>query len=218
MILGGIGQSLASAADCPMYSLKYDMDGDGYISRMEWGNFTCAGCDADAYCVTAGRRGGEQQNTFVSSCNDGSGDSLPGCEYGFDWLDSPWKLSSMQASAFYDRPSTSGAAHHRALNQGFSESRSDSSRDQFPAGDGRLSPDELWTPRCNLFLDMISLKEIDPHMMLVVFLPALLFESACFGIDMGIFLKQLPQVCTGHKARTHAATSPLHVPPPLTRA
>ena len=30
--------------------------------------------------------------------------------------------------------------------------------------------------------------------MLVVFLPALLYESAAFGIDMGIFLKQLPQI------------------------
>ena len=28
----------------------------------------------------------------------------------------------------------------------------------------------------------------------LVFLPALLFESACFGIDMGIFIKQLPQI------------------------
>ena len=111
MILGGIGQSLASAADCPMYSLKYDMDGDGYISRMEWGNFTCAGCDADAYCVTAGRRGGEQRHTFISSCNDGSdADSAPGCEYGFDWLDSPWKLSSMQTAAFYDDPRARAAA------------------------------------------------------------------------------------------------------------
>ena len=31
--------------------------------------------------------------------------------------------------------------------------------------------------------------------MLVVFLPALLFESACFGIDMGLFRKQVLQIC-----------------------
>ena len=52
-----------------------------------------------------------------------------------------------------------------------------------------------------VFRDIISLKDIDPHLMLVVFLPALLFESACFGIDMGIFLKQLPQIIS---TRAHA--------------
>ena len=110
----------------------------------------------------------------------------------------------------------------------FIDGVADSARAREPPGDGRLSPDELWTPSCNLFLDIISLKDIDPHLMLVVFLPALLFESACFGethksgpveplpasqwepternslsrgtphastgIDMGIFLKQLPQI------------------------
>ena len=33
----------------------------------------------------------------------------------------------------------------------------------------------------------IGIADIDPHVMLVVFLPALLFESACFGLDIGIF-------------------------------
>ena len=41
---------------------------------------------------------------------------------------------------------------------------------------------------------MITLKDIDPHLMLVVFLPALLFESACFGVDLGIFRRQLSQI------------------------
>jgi len=59
------------------------------------------------------------------------------------------------------------------------------SRTEMP--DCYLTPDELWTPSCNLFHDFISLQDIDPHLMLVVFLPALLFESATFGIDMGIF-------------------------------
>ena len=62
-------------------------------------------------------------------------------------------------------------------------------------GDGYLDPDELWTSRCNLMRDFLSLMDIDPHLMLVVFLPALLFESACFGIDMGIFRKQIAQIC-----------------------
>ena len=55
---------------------------------------------------------------------------------------------------------------------------------------GYLTPDELWTDRCNLLRDMIGLADIDPHVLLIVFLPALLFESACFGIDWGLFYKQ----------------------------
>ena len=61
---------------------------------------------------------------------------------------------------------------------------------------GLLSADELWTPRCNLVRDMLGLASIDPHVMLVIFLPALLFESATFGIDMGLFLKQKFQILT----------------------
>eukprot|EP00441_Pelagodinium_beii_P041071 CAMPEP_0197632526 /NCGR_PEP_ID=MMETSP1338-20131121/9231_1 /TAXON_ID=43686 ORGANISM="Pelagodinium beii, Strain RCC1491" /NCGR_SAMPLE_ID=MMETSP1338 /ASSEMBLY_ACC=CAM_ASM_000754 /LENGTH=930 /DNA_ID=CAMNT_0043204089 /DNA_START=71 /DNA_END=2863 /DNA_ORIENTATION=+ len=62
------------------------------------------------------------------------------------------------------------------------------------AGDGKLSADELWTFECNFLRDLLSLADMDPHVLLVVFLPPLLFESACFGIDMGIFKKQLPQI------------------------
>ena len=61
-------------------------------------------------------------------------------------------------------------------------------------GDGQLSADELWTEECNLVRDMVSLSDIDPHALLVIFLPALLFESAAFGVDLGIFRKQLPQI------------------------
>ena len=59
--------------------------------------------------------------------------------------------------------------------------------------DGYLSADELWTPHCNLLRDMLGLSDIDPHQLLVIFLPAL-FESACFGIDMGLFNKQRFQI------------------------
>ena len=42
--------------------------------------------------------------------------------------------------------------------------------------------------------DMLGLSDIDPHVLLVVFLPALLFESACFGLDVGIFRMQIVQI------------------------
>ena len=60
--------------------------------------------------------------------------------------------------------------------------------------DGYLSADELWTTNCNLLRDMLTLSDIDPHYLLTLFLPALLFESACFGIDMGLFNKQIVQI------------------------
>ena len=60
--------------------------------------------------------------------------------------------------------------------------------------DGYLSADELWTHRCNLLHDMVQLSDMDPHLILTVFLPAQLFESAAFGIDMGIFRKQFYQI------------------------
>jgi len=62
------------------------------------------------------------------------------------------------------------------------------------AHDGKLSADELWTADCNLLRDMIGLSDLDPHLILTVFLPALLFESAAFGVDMGIFKKQIWQI------------------------
>ena len=49
-----------------------------------------------------------------------------------------------------------------------------------PSPSGVLEPDEQWTWQCNLMRDMLGLSDIDPHVLLVVFLPTLLFESACF--------------------------------------
>jgi hypothetical protein len=101
------------------------------------------------------------------TCGDGSvevpgGPPVPGCRYTFEMLDAPWKQTSMVTEYI-----KSGA------------------------GDGLLSADELWRPECNLFRDLVGLSDIDPHVLLVVFLPPLLFESACFGIDYGIFRKQV---------------------------
>ena len=61
------------------------------------------------------------------------------------------------------------------------------------AGDGLLSADEMWSARCNFLKDYISVSDMDPHLMLLVFLPVLLFESD-FAIDMGVFLKQQSQI------------------------
>lgn len=59
---------------------------------------------------------------------------------------------------------------------------------------GDLEADELWTTECNLMRDMFGLSGIDPEWLLTVFLPALLFESACLGLDFGIFKMQLTQI------------------------
>ena len=50
-------------------------------------------------------------------------------------------------------------------------------------GDGKLSADELWQAPCNLLADAMGIANIDPHLLLLLFLPVLLFESA-FAIDM----------------------------------
>ena len=194
ILLGGVAQLLAMESDCPMYALKHDADGDGYISESEWNHFLCVNCTQDSFCLAAGRRG-EAKEFYLSTCGDGSAKpDATKCWYTFEWLDSPWKLSSMHAEHKFEFPTDGPGGHRRGLAGGVPSSMDSTARAGSPAGDGRLSPDELWTVRCNLLLDMISLKDIDPHMMLVVFLPALLYESAAFGIDMGIFLMQLPQI------------------------
>lgn len=60
--------------------------------------------------------------------------------------------------------------------------------------DTKLAPDELWRPECNLLSSWISLATgMDPHVMLIVFLPALLFESA-FALDIATFQRQMVQI------------------------
>jgi hypothetical protein len=77
------------------------------------------------------------------TCGSGVNASHSGCEWAFGDLDVPFKLSSMHAEKVAD-----------------------------PLGDGLLTADELWTPRCNLVLDFLVIGDLDPHVMLVVFLPA----------------------------------------------
>ena len=96
----------------------------------------------------------------------GNGDADPPGCYRFEDLNRPFKVSNMLVESVANTEK------------------------------GMLSADELWTPKCNLVRDMLGLASIDPHVMLVIFLPALLFESAAFGIDMGLFLKQKFQILT----------------------
>ena len=103
------------------------------------------------------------------SCGNGEEDP-PGC-YRFDELNRAFKLSNMLVESVANEESADPESVV-------------------------LSADELWTPKCNLVRDMLGLANIDPHVMLVIFLPALLFESAAFGIDMGLFLKQKFQILT----------------------
>ena len=60
-------------------------------------------------------------------------------------------------------------------------------------GDGVLQPDELWRPGCNLLTSLLELADMDPHLLLVVFLPPLLFESA-YAMDVAVFNKQVYQI------------------------
>ena len=165
------------------YALLHDNNQDGVVSRAEWDEFICAGCHNNSICMSSA----------WFTCGDGSADGGPACRYSFEYLDSPFKVTAMLA----EQISMPSGSHRRSLSDSSSASSggsaSGSAQDR-TSGDGSLSADELWTPSCNLLLDMLSLKDIDPHVMLVVFLPALLFESACFGIDMGIFRRQLSQI------------------------
>ena len=68
-------------------------------------------------------------------------------------------------------------------------------------GDGTLTADELWRPSCDLLKDMLDTANMDPHLILLVFLPVLLFESA-FAIDLGILRTQVRR---RHGTRARAA-------------
>lgn len=92
--------------------------------------------------------------------------AVGGCQWSFDELHSTWKQSSMLVEQV-----------------GLSDMQTES-----------LSADQLWRARCNLLDDLLSLSSIQPHLLLLIFLPGLLFESACFGLDIGVFRKQMFQI------------------------
>ena len=60
----------------------------------------------------------------------------------------------------------------------------DSQEARFP--DGLLQPDELWRADCNLGSSILDLSNMDPHLILVIFLPPLLFESAFGRAALGL--------------------------------
>ena len=183
-ILGIVAKLASSAIDCPMYALIYDANGDDLIDEDEYDRFTCKNCDASAICVDLRGFLDAHYPTIDTPIYDAT-TFRTGSRWSFSFLDTPWKISSLLAEFV----STSGSSHRRralAASSGVNASAT--------GGDGVLAPDDLWTASCNLFDDMTILKDIDPHLMLVVFLPALLFESACFGVDMGIFRRQLSQI------------------------
>ena len=192
IVLGAFARQLATQQDCPMYAILQDTDHDGVVSRAEYGLFICAGCAEGAFCM------GETREHFKRTCGDGS--ARPNsCGWTFDMLNEPWSPSAFLAETKRD-----GRSEH-------------------------LTADELWTARCNMLEDLISLSNMDPHLLLITFLPALLFEwaaaepptheglnsrharpvlsarpsalhcvrcrSACFGLDIGIFRKQIVQIC-----------------------
>uniref|UniRef100_A0A7S4AYE0 Cation/H+ exchanger transmembrane domain-containing protein n=1 Tax=Chrysotila carterae TaxID=13221 RepID=A0A7S4AYE0_CHRCT len=61
------------------------------------------------------------------------------------------------------------------------------------ADNGSLEPDELWTARCNLLRDLVNTADMAPHLLLLIFLPVLLFESA-FSIDIGLVSAQFSSI------------------------
>ena len=163
--LGLAAQSLVEQTSCPVHAWVYATD-------HAYGHSTIEGVSRAEWDNFIGV--GFDPDAFCIVGEGGSGNKRrscgdgsadpPECRYSFSDLDAPFKLTQMLVE--------------QVANE----------------ADGYLSADELWTPHCNLLRDMLGLSDIDPHQLLVIFLPALLFESACFGIDMGLFNKQRFQI------------------------
>ena len=164
--LGAIAQLLSNGSDCPWKAFVHDHNHDGHISHSEWDEFVCKDCHPDSFCaLDIDSNHGDLRRTCWDRVTNSSAGRLGGCRWSFTDLDQSWhKAFLIVESASYT------------------------------AGNGVLEADELWTPTCNLMRDMLGLSDIDPHVLLVVFLPALLFESACFGLDVGIFRMQIVQI------------------------
>ena len=173
-IVGIIAGTLESETFCPHHAWKFDRNHNGEISRAEWDEFRGVGYNPGSFCFKGDVVGTRLDDAYKSKRVCGTGTAEPRgvnadaseCMYTFDNLDVAFKLSGMHTYQ------VNGHQYNNSV----------------------LSADELWTGRCNLFRDMVSLTDMDPHMILTVFLPALLFESAAFGVDMGIFWKQKGQI------------------------
>ena len=66
-----------------------------------------------------------------------------------------------------------------------------------------MQPDELWRADCNLGSSILDLSNMDPHLILVIFLPPLLFESAFGAADAGIELLRAAAAALVQTSRTH---------------
>ena len=182
---GAVAETLANRTDCPMYAWRHDADGDGLISRGEWDEFICNGCHPQSVCLGWEQISGNfatvstgYVNIHSLTCGDGTANP-PGCEWSFSDLDAPWRQFGILSERVYDFPSLQGSSSASSSTSAGPASGSGTAPSSPPAplsapsfnGDGYLSADELWTPACNLMLDVLTLKDIDPHVLFVVFLP-----------------------------------------------
>mmetsp|Transcript_41660 Transcript_41660/g.103526 ORF Transcript_41660/g.103526 Transcript_41660/m.103526 type:complete len:1049 (+) Transcript_41660:99-3245(+) len=169
-LLGILGESLATDPSCPHHAWVHASQRDVYVHGHKL-TITAVSREEWQLFIASGFhpdsfcvRGLPDGGVFNKKRTCGDGSLDPPGCVRFETLDQHFKLSQMQSEAI---------------------------ENEVPE---YLSADELWTPSCNLLRDMLGLSDIDPHQLLVIFLPALLFESACFGIDMGIFKKQVIQI------------------------
>ena len=160
IVLGLIAERLVVADDCPHHAWAYAAEHevqliDGHkikvmgVDRREWNLFIGSGLHPESFCILGEDGSGQKRR----SCGDGSyedpisteEDKKTGnpisCKFKFDELNLPFKLSSMHVESVADR--------HSEV----------------------LLADELWTFRCNWLKDMLGLSDIDPHALLVIFLP-----------------------------------------------
>ena len=156
-LIGAAAGMLDKPSWCPHHAWVYDANHDSRISPEEYRRFQGIGFNSTSFCIVGGVSGDYLGVENGRTCGTGGTDESPsGCYYSFESLDTHFKLSDMLPTG----------------------------SNKNGAGDGYLSADELWVGSCNLLRGMVQLPDMDPHLILTIFLPALLFESAAFGIDV----------------------------------
>ena len=156
-LIGAAAGMLDKPSWCPHHAWVYDANHDSRISPEEYRRFQGIGFNSTSFCIVGGVSGDYLGVENGRTCGTGGTDESPsGCYYSFESLDTQFKLSDMLPTG----------------------------SNKNGAGDGYLSADELWVGSCNLLRGMVQLPDMDPHLILTIFLPALLFESAAFGIDV----------------------------------
>lgn len=208
VVVGVVAETLESGIDCPWLAWHFHKSvstADDYLSREEWDSFIGVGINSSAFCGC-----NPAPPVRARTCGDGSPDGGPGCQWTFDELAQPFKLSSMSPEAVI-------AKHHEDWSPSEAVLKGNTTSNDHKAT--KISADALWTSRCNLIRDAWVLN-LDPLYILLIFLPTLLFESAgderaqpnelssshhpvlatfplpwtAFGIDVGILRKQFGQI------------------------